>query len=265
MEGLTIGRIHSTAIVSKSATLGAGVTIGAGTIVYDNVRIGEGVVIGPYCTIGEPIATYYRHDGYRNPDLVIGPRSLIRSHTVIYAGSTIGAHFECGHRATIRENTRIGSHCRVGTLCDIQGDCHLGDYVRLHSNVHVSQKSWIGNFVWIFPYTVLTNDPHPPSNLLQGVRIDDFAVLATMVVVLPGVHIGHDALVGAKALVREDVPPEAVVVGSPAKQICTIHEVRSRRTGEPVYPWREHFDRGMPWEGIGFEVWAKQSGFCTGR
>lgn len=258
MQAMEPGQIHATAIVSDKARIGSNVTIGANVIVYDNVELGDNAVVGPNSILGEPLASYHRDPAYVNPTLTIGANSLIRSGTIIYAGSEIGERFECGHRVTIRESASIGRSCRIGTLSDLQGFCQLGDYVRLHSNVHIGQESVIGNYVWIFPYTVLTNDPHPPSEVRIGVKVEDFAVIATKVVVIPGVTIGNDALVGAMALVLSDVAPEAVVVGIPAKQIGTIRDVTSKYTQEPVYPWREHFDRGMPWEGIGFEEWRSQ-------
>jgi acetyltransferase-like isoleucine patch superfamily enzyme len=252
---MTLGEIHPTAIIAEGARLGRNVTVGAHVIVYDNVSIGDDSVIGSHSILGEPLATFYAGGTEPNPPLEIGRASLIRSHSILYAGSTIGENFQCGHRVTIREGTRIGRNVRIGTLSDIQGDCSLGDYVRLHSNVHIGQKSLIGNYVWIFPYTVLTNDPHPPSEILEGVTVEDFAVIATMVVVLPGVRIGRDALVGAMSMVRRDVEPESVVVGNPAKPVTTVREIKSRATGESVYPWREHFERGMPWQGIGYAAW----------
>jgi UDP-3-O-[3-hydroxymyristoyl] glucosamine N-acyltransferase len=261
MQGFEIGHIHETAIVSEKARIGESVTIGANTIIYDNVEIGENVVIGPNSIIGEPTADYYKGTDYLNSPAVIGGNSLIRSGSVIYAGATIGERFECGHRVTIRENTIIGRHCRIGTLSDIQDNCKIGDYTRLHSNVFISQKSSIGNYVWIYPYTALTNDPYPPSaaNLWLGVTVEDFVVIATKVVVLPGVRIGRNALIGATALVRLDVPPEAVMMGNPAKQVANIRNIKSKYTGELMYPWCNHFDRGMPWEGLGFHEWSNSS------
>jgi acetyltransferase-like isoleucine patch superfamily enzyme len=257
MKGMDIGKIHSTAIVSDKAKIGENVTIGVNVIIYDNVEIGDNVLIGPNSVIGEPLAAYYKDRDYSNPRLTIGSESIIRTGAIIYAGSTIGRGFECGHRVTIREETKIGQHTRVGTLSDVQGYCEIGNYVRIHSNVHVGQKSFIGNFVWIFPYAVLANDPHPPSNVLVGVTIEDFAVIAVKAVVLPGVRIGRDAMIGAMALVNSDVPPEAVMCGNPAKQITTIRDIKSKYTEEPPYPWREHFERGMPWEGIGYNEWRR--------
>ena len=38
--------------------------------------------------------------------------------------------------------------------------------------------------LWIFPYVVLTNDPHPPSDMMHGVTVNDFVAIATLSVVL---------------------------------------------------------------------------------
>jgi acetyltransferase-like isoleucine patch superfamily enzyme len=257
MQGFEIGRIHPTAIISSKSWIGKGVTIGANCIVYDNVEIGANTFIGPNSSIGEPLSDYYEGSGYVNPELSIGPNSLVRSSAIIYAGSVIGPEFECGHRVTIRENTHVGQGTRIGTMSDIQGFCEIGDHVRFHSSVHIAQESKIGNFIWIYPYVVLANDPHPPSNVCNGVTIDDFAVIAVGAVVFGGVRIGHDSLIGARSVVRSNVPAEAVVVGAPARQVGTIHDIVSQHTGQKPYPWREHFDRGMPWEGIGYQQWLE--------
>ncbi|MGY0797619.1 hypothetical protein ACW7G0_00915 [Lysobacter sp. A286] len=251
--------IHPTALIGDNVTLGTNVTLGARSIVYDNVVIGDNTVVGAGCILGEPQAGIYSDpEGYRNPVLNIGSGAIIRSGTIIYAGTELGAHFECGHRVTIREGARIGHHVRIGTLSDIQGHCDIGNYVRLHSNVHIGHKSVVKDYVWIFPYVVLTNDPHPPSNTLVGVTVEEFAVIATMSVILPGVTVGSNSLVGASSLVRSDVPDEAVVVGNPGKQVASVRDIKSKFDGSPVYPWCETFDRGMPWEGIGYTAWQQQ-------
>jgi acetyltransferase-like isoleucine patch superfamily enzyme len=260
MRGFERGRIHPTAIVSESAVLASDVTLGANVIVYDHVTLGAGAVVGPNSILGEPAADYYASASYDNPPLVIGPRALIRSGAVIYGGTSIGSDFECGHRVTIREKARIGDHCRIGTLDDIQGHCVIGDYARFHSNVHVSQGTTIGKFVWIFPFTTLLNDPQPPSTDNRGPIVEDFAVIATSVVVAAGVRIGRDSFVAARSVVTKDVSPETMVIGSPARPVIRTPDIKSAETGEPMYPWRNHFDRGMPWAGIGFDVWKARQG-----
>lgn len=249
--------IHPTALIGDGVTIGQQVTIGPRAIIYDNVKIGDGSQIGADVILGEPLADIYRNgEEYSNPVLTIGASSIVRSGSILYAGSTFGERLETGHRVTIREGTIAGINLRVGTLSDIQGDCRIGDYVRFHSNVHIGQKSAIGNYVWIFPYVVLTNDPHPPSETIVGVTVEDFAVIATMSVILPGVSIGQDALVGAGSIVNRSVDREDVVVGNPAKRVASVRDIKSKQTGQAVYPWREHFERGMPWAGVGYSGWS---------
>lgn len=244
------GIIHPTAIVSEQASLGENVSVGPFTIIHDSVTIGSGTQIGSHCEIGVPS---------NEPEfqkLIIGGESIIRSHSVLYLGSRFGTGLTTGHRVTIRENTNAGINLQVGTLSDIQGDCTFGDYVRLHSNVHIGKASRIGNFVWIFPYVVLTNDPHPPSDTCIGVTIEDFAVIATMSTILPGVNIAQGALVGAHSLVSRDVAPDTIVVGVPAKSVGPTTKIKlTGQQDEAAYPWRRHFHRGYPQEIL--DTWEK--------
>ena len=243
--------IHPTAIVSEKATLGSNVTIGPFTIVHDSVTIGNGTTIGSHCEIG------LISNSSQLQTLSIGEDSIIRSHSILYLGSTFGNGLTTGHRVTIRENTRAGENLQVGTLSDIQGDCIFGDYVRLHSNVHIGKASKLGNFVWIFPYVVLTNDPHPPSETCIGVTIEDFAVVATMSTVLPGIKISTGALIGAHSLVNRDVPADTIVVGVPAKPVGPTSKIKLTGSEESAYPWRNHFHRGYPVEQI--QKWISES------
>lgn len=243
-------QIHTSALVSKKAAIEPHVEVGPFTIIHDHVSIGAGSRIGSHCEIG--IATPQSD----TPELVIGAEAMIRSHSVFYAGSTFGSNLTTGHRVTVRENTHAGSHFQIGTLTDIQGHCQIGDHVRFHSNVHVGQKSKIGNFVWIFPYVVLTNDPHPPSEHLVGCELEDFAVVSTMSTVLPGVRVGRGAFIGAMCLVREDVPEDTICLGVPGKNVGPTSKIRHHETQAPAYPWRRHFHRGYPPEVV--EEWAME-------
>lgn len=232
--------IHPTAIVMDGAQIGEGTSIGAFSTIGSTARIGTNCVIGSHCELAVEAGVL------DSGDLVIGDGAIIRSGTIIYQNSNFGTGLRTGHRATMREGINAGDGLQVGTLCDIQGHCTIGDHVRFHSNVHIGQKSQIGNFVWIFPYVVLTNDPHPPSDRIVGCTIEDFAIVATMSTVLPGVTIGSGSLVGAMTLVRSDVPAEKICVGVPGQILGDTSKIRFKDTGMPVYPWRRHFHRGYP-------------------
>lgn len=109
--------------------------------------------------------------------LSIDENFLIRDGSTLYAGSDIGSNFQTSHQATIREKSKIGNYVSVGTLSDIQGNCDIRNYVHLHSNVHIGQLSVIDDFVWIFPYVVLTNDPTPPSEHFVGIHVKSLLLL----------------------------------------------------------------------------------------
>lgn len=225
--------------------VGRGSRISSSTEVHGNVIIGDDVTIEGHCIIGYPTPLA---DGQ---PLVIGDNSLIRSHSIFYEGSTFGANLVTGHRVTVREKFAAGRNLQIGTLCDFQGDATVGDYVRTHSSVHIGRKTVIGSYVWIFPYTVFTNDPHPPSEgFLTGATVEDFAVVATHCTVLPGVRIGTRSLVGAQSLVNKDVPPDTVVGGVPAKVLCATSAIQLKDGSGPAYPWTRHFHRGYPEETV---------------
>jgi acetyltransferase-like isoleucine patch superfamily enzyme len=234
--------------------LGENVVIGHGSIIYPNVIIGDNTIVGPYSTIGEPTSSFYSQDSgdikkHIFTRTFIGQNSILRSQSIIYEDVEIGEGFQSGHRVTIRENSIFGVNCSVGTLSDIQGKVTIGNYVRLHSNVHIGQLSRIEDYVWIFPYVILTNDQYPPMDDLCGVTIKEYAVIATASVILPGVIIGKNALVGAHSVVTKNVKDEMLVLGNPAKARCSVREVKDR-DGNPVYPWKDYLkeNRGYPWQ-----------------
>jgi len=243
--------------ISPKAVIGVNVKIGDNCAIYDNVFIGDNSIICNDCVIGEPLADFYSDPDYQNPNTVIGNNSMIRSHSIIYAGCNFGDNFSSGHRVTIREFTQMGNNCRVGTLSDLQGHIQFGNHCWLHSNVHIGQKSTIGNYVFIYPYVVFTNDPTPPSNISIGPTVGDFSQIAVLSVLLPGVKIGKHCLIGAGSVVGKDVDDYQLMLGSPAKFIKDVRDIKSRETGEYHYPWPYRFDRGMPWQGTNFDDWQE--------
>ncbi len=235
--------IHPTAIVSPTAQFGSGCNIGPYTVVHGNVRLGDNVTIGPFCEIGIPTLL-----GDGSP-LAIGDNALIRSHSVLYESSSLGRNLVTGHHVAIRELTRGGDGLQVGSASDIQGHCEIGDYVRTHRGVHIGQKSKIGNFVWLFPDVLLTNDPNPPCDDTIGPVIGDFTVVASKSTLLPGVRIGAHVFISAQSLVSCDVPDHKMVSGIPAKIMGDASMLRMKNDVRvKAYPWHKRFFRGYPEE-----------------
>ena len=255
--------ISHTATVKENVIVGNNVVIedncyiDYGVIIRDNVHIKQGSFIGARCILGEYLMDFYSDKVNKVYPLIIGENSLIRSETIIYGNTTIGNNFQTGHKVTLRECSTIGNNVRIGTSSDVQKECIIGDYVSLHSNVFIGERSVIKNFVWIFPHVILTNDPTPPSETLAGVIIEDYAAVAAGSIILPGLTIGKESLIGAGSVVTKNVENYTVVAGNPAKKICLTRDIRNKLNGEQAYPWKYNFSRGMPWEELGYEQWLK--------
>lgn len=247
--------------IDKTVIIGKNVKIGDNTIIYPNVSIGDNTIISNDCVIGEPSSAYYKdQDNYVNPPTTIGANTIIRSHCIIYSGSEFGEGLITGHRATIREKAKFGKNCLISTLVDVQGNCEVGDYSRLYSNVHIGELTKIGKYVFIYPYTVFTNDPQPPSTILLGATVGDYSIITVHCSILPGVKIGKHCLIGANSVVSRHIPDYSFAVGSPAKFKVDIREIPSKeQTDKKYYPWPNHFERGMPWQDLDFDSWTNEN------
>ena len=196
--------------------------ISKNSIIHPNVRLGANCVVEDYAVIGAPPA------GRRPGELetIIGDNAVIRSHTVIYAGNTIGNDFQTGNKANIRELNEIGNNVSIGTLSVVEHHVNIGNGVRIHSQVFIPEYSVLEDDSWLGPQVVLTNARYPRSpgakNGLQGVLVRRAAIIGAHATVLPGITIGEAALVGAGSVVVHDVAERTVVAGNPAKPINTI-------------------------------------------
>lgn len=163
--------------------------------------------------------------------LEIGPQSVIRAFTVIYAGSRIGSHLETGHGAVIREENRIGDHLSIWNHSTIDYGCVIGSGVRIHTGVYVAQFTVIEDDVFLAPGVVLANDRHPICReCMKGPTIKRGARVGVNATLLPEVIVGEASLVGAGAVVTKDVPPGVVVVGNPARVVGRADQVKHARS-----------------------------------
>ncbi len=194
-------------------------------LLYPNVRIGSKSRVGAYSIIGEPSRG-------KEPGSVptsIGSDSTIHSHTVIYAGNTIGSNFQTGHKVNIREDNTVGNNVSIGTHSIIEHHVKIADNVRIHSSVFIPEYSILEEGAWIGPGVFFTNAIHPlcprVKECLKGPIIKRNAKVGANATLLPGITIGEMAVIGAGSVVTSDVAPRAVVAGNPARQIKNIDDL----------------------------------------
>jgi acetyltransferase-like isoleucine patch superfamily enzyme len=196
-----------------------------GSIVFPGVIWEGDYWLGPYVIIGQ--AARGQEPGEASTRIATG--AVINSHTVIYAGNTIGRHFRAGHGVLIREQNEIGDDVSIGSGSNVEHHVRIGKGVRLHSNVFVPELSVLEDGCWLGPNVVLTNARYPASPTtkeeLVGPHVEAGAKIGANTTILPGVRIGAGALVGAGSVVTVDVPPGAVVVGNPARVIKQVSQI----------------------------------------
>ena len=181
--------------------------------------------LGPFVIIGQRSRT-----GAAAPaPTVIGDGASIGSHTVIYEGNRIGKRLSTGHHVLIREDNEIGDDVSVGSGTVIEHHVLIGCRVRLHSNVFVPEFSVLEDDCWLGPNVVLTNAKYPMSpgvkQNLRGPIVASGAKIGANATILPGVRIGRHALVGAGAVVTENVEAYAVVAGNPARILKSVKDL----------------------------------------
>jgi len=183
-------------------------------VVHKHVKIGLNPTIGSFVELG-----------LNDMPLEIGDEAVIRSGSVIYGDVKIGHHFQTGHHVLIRENTTIGDHVLIGTNSIVDGNCVIGDHVNIQSNVYVTWGMRIEYGVFMGPCSVTTNDKNPLTtdrSLLEASILRKKCVIGAGVIILPGIEIGENSLIGAGSVVTRNIPKNVIAYGNP----CRVQKVR---------------------------------------
>ena len=129
----------------------------------------------------------------------------------------------------------------VGDKTYIQAPYHAmwgGHHVHLGNNVYINfnctfvddAQIYIGNGTMIAPNVTIIAASHPISPKLRAegygcnkpVFIGENVWIASNVIILPGVHIGDNAIIGAGSVVTKNVPANVIALGNPAKIVREI-------------------------------------------
>jgi len=177
-----------------------------------SVETGRGPEIAETAAVGKP-------HGSGTGVTRLGDDATVRGGTIIYADVTAGDRFTTGHGAVVLADCSFGDDVLVGTHAVVDGDVTTGSRVSLQTGVYLPPDTVVGDDVFFGPRAVVTNDPYPvrAGSEIDGVTVESGASIGANATLLPGVTVGEDAFVAAGALVVEDVPPETLAVGVPAR------------------------------------------------
>lgn len=144
----------------------------------------------------------------------------------------IGADTRIWQFCVVFAGAKLGEDCNICAHVLIENDVIIGDRVTIKSGVHLWDGLRLGDDVFIGPNASFANDRFPrskktPERFLQTV-VEQGASVGAGATVLPGLTIGHNAMVAAGAVVTRSVPPNAIVVGNPAKIVGYVDADRSK-------------------------------------
>jgi len=152
---------------------------------------------------------------------------------VIDEGCQIGDGTKIWHFSHIMPDCVIGKNCNIGQNVVISPQVVLGNNVKIQNNVSVYTGVICEDDVFLGPSMVFTNVTNPRSAVnrkeqYEKTQVGKGATIGANATIVCGNDIGAFAFIGAGAVVIKPVPPYALVVGNPARQIGWMSEYGHR-------------------------------------
>ena len=148
---------------------------------------------------------------------------------IIDEGATIKKGTKIWHFCHIMSGAYIGENCSLGQNVFVATGVRLGNNVKVQNNVSLYTGVICEDDVFLGPSMVFTNIINPRSAIVrkdqyQSTILRKGATVGANATIVCGVELGEYSFVGAGAVVTKNVPPYALVVGTPAKQIGWMSE-----------------------------------------
>lgn len=148
-------------------------------------------------------------------------------------GCFIGNETKIWHFSHIMPNCKIGERCNIGQNVVVSPGVILGNNVKVQNNVSIYTGVICADDVFLGPSCVFTNVINPRSAVnrrdeYKKTHIGKGASIGANSTIVCGHDIGEFAFIGAGAVVTKNIPPYALFVGNPAKQIGWVGEYGHR-------------------------------------
>jgi UDP-2-acetamido-3-amino-2,3-dideoxy-glucuronate N-acetyltransferase len=153
------------------------------------------------------------------------PKQDYFAHESAYVdeGAEIGSETRIWHFSHIMPGAKIGKRCNLGQNVYVADDVTLGENVKVQNNVALYTGVIVEDDVFLGPSCVFTNVTNPRSqvvrrDLYERTILHRGATVGANATIVCGVEIGRYAFIGAGAVVAEDVPDYALMLGVPARR-----------------------------------------------
>lgn len=154
----------------------------------------------------------------------MGSDFFIHESSYVDEDCKIGGGTRIWHFSHIMKGAEIGEGCNIGQNVVISPNVVIGNNVKIQNNVSVYTGVVCGDDVFLGPSCVFTNVINPRSSVERkheylSTKVGKGATIGANATIVCGNDIGEYSFVGAGAVVTKSVPPHAIVVGNPARQI----------------------------------------------
>lgn len=158
---------------------------------------------------------------------------FVHPSAIVDEGAKIDRGVKIWHFSHIMPNCVIGANCNIGQNVVISPGVVLGKNVKIQNNVSIYEGVTCDDDVFLGPSMVFTNVINPRSAINRRgqytrTHVGKGASIGANATIVCGHDIGSFAFVGAGAVVTKSIPPYALVVGNPAKQIGWVSEYGHR-------------------------------------
>lgn len=156
-------------------------------------------------------------------------RVTIHETAVVDEGAQIGDGSRVWHFVHVCSGAKIGNNVSLGQNVFVGNRVEIGDNCKVQNNVSVYDNVYLEEGVFCGPSMVFTNVYNPRALLERKSEYRDTfvckgATLGANCTVICGVTIGRFAFIGAGAVIKDDVPDYALMVGVPANQTGWMSE-----------------------------------------
>lgn len=154
---------------------------------------------------------------------------MMHSSAIVDDGAQIGEGARVWHFVHVCGGAKIGKGVSLGQNVFVGNKVIIGDHCKIQNNVSVYDNVHLEEGVFCGPSMVFTNVYNPRSlierkNEYRDTLVKKGATLGANCTIVCGVIIGEYAFIGAGAVINKDVPPYALMVGVPAKQVGWMSE-----------------------------------------
>ena len=146
----------------------------------------------------------------------------------------IGEDTKIWHFCHIQKGARIGKHCSLGQNVNVSNHVKIGNGCKLQNNVSLYEGVELEDYVFCGPSCVFTNDLTPRSKYPKGsagyrrTLVREGASIGANATIVCGHTVGRWALIGAGAVVTDNVPDHALMLGVPARLAGYVCECGAR-------------------------------------